>query len=189
MPQDIDARDLVLPRPLDEAFQERHGLVSGAAGEDVHVRMDRERFRQKVRVVPTYTFECTPTSQVNASAKDEAQIPRPVNEEQQKLDEKRRQEAAAVAAESPEGEVQDEGDQRREKIKEVRINGTSENMTNWIVHQMMIHAWDGYRKHAWGANELRPISRTPHSGSVFGPQKLGDSLIFGLIVVPCTYVM
>ncbi|VDO48813.1 unnamed protein product [Haemonchus placei] len=38
-------------------------------------------------------------------------------------------------------------------------------------------AWDGYRKYAWGANELRPISKTGHSASVFGTGDTGATIV------------
>ncbi|CAI4229900.1 unnamed protein product [Auanema sp. JU1783] len=45
------------------------------------------------------------------------------------------------------------------------------------IKQMMKFAWDGYVKYAWGSNELRPISRTGHSASIFGSGDMGASII------------
>ncbi|KAL3883745.1 hypothetical protein ACJMK2_029979 [Sinanodonta woodiana] len=45
------------------------------------------------------------------------------------------------------------------------------------VKEMMKHAWDSYVKYAWGANELRPISRQGHSASIFGTMSLGATII------------
>ena len=45
------------------------------------------------------------------------------------------------------------------------------------VRQMMIHAWKGYVEHAWGSNELRPISKTSYNGSIFGSAPLGATII------------
>lgn len=42
---------------------------------------------------------------------------------------------------------------------------------------MMEHAWNSYKKHAWGANELRPISKRGHSASIFGSSSLGATVI------------
>lgn len=42
---------------------------------------------------------------------------------------------------------------------------------------MMKHAWDNYEKYAWGANELRPISKRGHSASIFGSLSLGATII------------
>uniref|UniRef100_A0A672FQ56 alpha-1,2-Mannosidase n=1 Tax=Salarias fasciatus TaxID=181472 RepID=A0A672FQ56_SALFA len=39
------------------------------------------------------------------------------------------------------------------------------------VKEMMKHAWDGYRRYAWGSNELRPVSKQGHSSNLFGSIK------------------
>uniref|UniRef100_A0A8C6UPG6 alpha-1,2-Mannosidase n=1 Tax=Neogobius melanostomus TaxID=47308 RepID=A0A8C6UPG6_9GOBI len=36
---------------------------------------------------------------------------------------------------------------------------------------MMKHAWDSYRRYAWGSNELRPVSKQGHSSNLFGDIK------------------
>uniref|UniRef100_A0A7N8Y504 alpha-1,2-Mannosidase n=1 Tax=Mastacembelus armatus TaxID=205130 RepID=A0A7N8Y504_9TELE len=43
------------------------------------------------------------------------------------------------------------------------------NVTNVIT--MMKHAWDSYRRYAWGSNELRPVSKQGHSSNLFGDIK------------------
>jgi len=48
------------------------------------------------------------------------------------------------------------------------------------VRDMMRHAWSGYAKYAWGANELKPISAKGHSASIFGSRHLGATIIDGL---------
>lgn len=45
---------------------------------------------------------------------------------------------------------------------------------------MMQHAWNGYVAHAWGANELRPISKTGHSASIFGSSSMGATIVDAL---------
>ena len=45
---------------------------------------------------------------------------------------------------------------------------------------MMEHAWSGYVNHAWGRNELRPISKTGHSASIFGASSNGATIIDAL---------
>lgn len=45
---------------------------------------------------------------------------------------------------------------------------------------MMLTAWDNYKLYAWGKNELRPLSKRAHTGSVFGSADLGASIIDGL---------
>lgn len=42
---------------------------------------------------------------------------------------------------------------------------------------MMVHAWENYKLYAWGANELRPISRLPNRDSVFGAYDLGATIV------------
>ncbi|XP_056150332.1 mannosyl-oligosaccharide 1,2-alpha-mannosidase IA [Lampris incognitus] len=39
------------------------------------------------------------------------------------------------------------------------------------VKEMMKHAWDSYKRHAWGSNELRPVSKQGHSSNLFGSIK------------------
>ncbi|CAL8318221.1 unnamed protein product [Merluccius merluccius] len=39
------------------------------------------------------------------------------------------------------------------------------------VKEMMKHSWDGYKRYAWGSNELRPISKQGHSSNLFGGLK------------------
>lgn len=46
-----------------------------------------------------------------------------------------------------------------------------------FVKNMMRHAWNGYATYAWGYNELRPISKLPHTDSVFGAEKLGATIV------------
>ncbi|VDO72525.1 unnamed protein product [Heligmosomoides polygyrus] len=45
------------------------------------------------------------------------------------------------------------------------------------VKQMTKFAWDGYRKYAWGSNELRPVSNRGHSASVFGMGDMGATIV------------
>lgn len=45
---------------------------------------------------------------------------------------------------------------------------------------MTRHAWENYKLYAWGKNELRPISKRAHTGSIFGSYDLGATIIDGL---------
>lgn len=45
---------------------------------------------------------------------------------------------------------------------------------------MMKHAWENYKLYAWGKNELKPITKRPHAGSIFGSSELGATIIDGL---------
>ena len=42
---------------------------------------------------------------------------------------------------------------------------------------MMEHAWNGYVKYAWGANEVKPLSKRGHSASVFGSAQMGATIV------------
>ncbi len=44
----------------------------------------------------------------------------------------------------------------------------------------MKHAWDGYALHAWGKNEVKPISRRGHTASIFGSAAMGATIVDGL---------
>jgi len=48
------------------------------------------------------------------------------------------------------------------------------------VQAMMQHAWDGYAKHAWGKNEVRPVSLRGHTASIFGSASMGASIVDSL---------
>jgi len=50
--------------------------------------------------------------------------------------------------------------QKREKIKE-----------------MMRFAWEGYKNYSWGANELSPVSKTPHTQSIFGGPAMAATIV------------
>ncbi|XP_006805712.1 mannosyl-oligosaccharide 1,2-alpha-mannosidase IA [Neolamprologus brichardi] len=39
------------------------------------------------------------------------------------------------------------------------------------IKEMMKHAWDSYKRYAWGSNELRPVSKHGHSSNLFGSIK------------------
>uniref|UniRef100_H3C0R9 alpha-1,2-Mannosidase n=1 Tax=Tetraodon nigroviridis TaxID=99883 RepID=H3C0R9_TETNG len=66
---------------------------------------------------------------------------------------------------------------RRAKVKEsVEISigkKTIPGQTNQcnLLCQMMKHAWESYRRYAWGSNELRPVSKRGHSSNLFGSIK------------------
>ncbi|XP_046668814.1 mannosyl-oligosaccharide alpha-1,2-mannosidase IA isoform X2 [Homalodisca vitripennis] len=48
------------------------------------------------------------------------------------------------------------------------------------IKEMMKHSWDNYVRYAWGKNELRPVSKRGHSGSIFGSASLGATIMDGL---------
>jgi len=48
------------------------------------------------------------------------------------------------------------------------------------VKDMMKVAWEGYRKYAWGANEVKPISKQRHSANIFGNAETGATIVDAL---------
>lgn len=46
---------------------------------------------------------------------------------------------------------------------------------------MTLFAWNGYKKYAWGKNELKPISKTSHLAGIFGAaDDLGATIVDAL---------
>ena len=48
------------------------------------------------------------------------------------------------------------------------------------VREMMKHAWNSYRTYAWGANELRPLTKRGHSANIFGNANTGATIVDAL---------
>uniref|UniRef100_H2Y4E2 alpha-1,2-Mannosidase n=1 Tax=Ciona savignyi TaxID=51511 RepID=H2Y4E2_CIOSA len=48
------------------------------------------------------------------------------------------------------------------------------------IKEMMKLAWKGYREYAWGANELRPVTKTRHSANIFGSAETGATIVDAL---------
>merc|ERR1719369_2056747 len=46
-----------------------------------------------------------------------------------------------------------------------------------FVKGMMKHAWNGYVAHAWGKNEVRPVSKSGNSATVFGSSEAGATIV------------
>ena len=46
-----------------------------------------------------------------------------------------------------------------------------------FVKEMMKHAWGGYTAHAWGKNEVRPVSKSGNYGTVFGSSDAGATIV------------
>lgn len=47
---------------------------------------------------------------------------------------------------------------------------------------MVVYGWNGYKRYAWGKNEVKPISLTYHSQGIFGgpSSTLGATIVDGL---------
>ncbi|VDP17888.1 unnamed protein product [Heligmosomoides polygyrus] len=42
---------------------------------------------------------------------------------------------------------------------------------------MMLHAWTGYKNYSWGANELRPLSKSSNTQSIFGGRSMPATIV------------
>lgn len=49
-----------------------------------------------------------------------------------------------------------------------KLSNSNYNPIFIFFSQMMKHAWNNYKRYAWGLNELKPISKEGHSSSLFG---------------------
>ncbi|CAD5224264.1 unnamed protein product [Bursaphelenchus okinawaensis] len=87
-----------------------------------------------------------------------------VNEsENDQLPEKENVEKINVVAEPPKPQAVDlENAQRKEFVK-----------------KMAKHAWAGYRKFAWGFNEVRPLAKRSNHQPIFGGEKMGATIVDG----------
>uniref|UniRef100_A0AC35G9H0 Alpha-1,2-Mannosidase n=1 Tax=Panagrolaimus sp. PS1159 TaxID=55785 RepID=A0AC35G9H0_9BILA len=45
------------------------------------------------------------------------------------------------------------------------------------IKEMMKFAWQGYKNYSWGANELKPIAKMPHSQQIFGGSGMAATII------------
>lgn len=57
------------------------------------------------------------------------------------------------------------------------VNSRDNEYRKNFVKNMMKLAWNGYVQYAWGDNELKPITKVGHSGSIFGRAQLGASIV------------
>uniref|UniRef100_A0A9J2PPD1 alpha-1,2-Mannosidase n=1 Tax=Ascaris lumbricoides TaxID=6252 RepID=A0A9J2PPD1_ASCLU len=44
----------------------------------------------------------------------------------------------------------------------------SDGESRRFIRRMMLHAWNGYKKYAWGENEVQPIAKKAYSQGIFG---------------------
>ncbi|XP_040453851.1 mannosyl-oligosaccharide 1,2-alpha-mannosidase IA isoform X1 [Falco naumanni] len=136
------------PQPAGGPAPAAAAAAAGGAGSLERIRADHERALREAKE----TLQKLPE-----------EIRRDIRQDKEKLlqDARGRKEAGAPGLpqrlfRQPVGAVgQEPADpavrQRRAKIKE-----------------MMKHAWDNYKRYAWGLNELKPISKQGHSSNLFG---------------------
>ena len=71
----------------------------------------------------------------------------------------------------------------RFNVKQVEENAVESENTKRreTVKDMMKLSWSSYKKYAWGANELKPISKRGHSPGIFGSaSNLGATIVDAL---------
>ncbi|XP_037040353.1 mannosyl-oligosaccharide alpha-1,2-mannosidase IA-like [Bradysia coprophila] len=62
----------------------------------------------------------------------------------------------------------------------IRSNDQTPQERRNKIREMTLHAWRNYETYAWGKNELRPVSRLPNRGSVFGNSEIGATIVDSL---------
>lgn len=48
-----------------------------------------------------------------------------------------------------------------------------------FIKNMTKHAWEGYRKFAWGYNEVKPMAQSTNNQPIFGGEKMGATIVDG----------
>ncbi|XP_033112615.1 mannosyl-oligosaccharide 1,2-alpha-mannosidase IA-like [Anneissia japonica] len=202
--------DLLLPKPPQhlEFLNEEQGLglvnlhhING--GKDIHIKEDQDRIayqmqqdkalneaRQAVNIVKP-PVDVVHESGPAGGEKNKQEHTDDVKEELFKVEEEKRR-------------LKELADEEEKKKKEMEMRVAAEKRGQYFtqldgepddpdikekrdaVREMMIRAWDGYVKYAWGANELKPISHTGHSASIFGRSAMGATIIDG---VDTLYIM
>lgn len=90
-------------------------------------------------------------------------------EKEQEIQKERKQKLLAMTV-PPEHGVKVGGEPKDAEVKKKRD----------FVKKMMKTAWDGYARHAMGANELKPIAKSGHSAGIFGSSSMGATVIDAL---------
>ncbi|KAJ8314609.1 hypothetical protein KUTeg_006759, partial [Tegillarca granosa] len=174
--------DMIFPGAKDRFHGPGRGKIMRHDDEehvDAHKIDDRMRLNNKIE----FEWERQKMAEaigkrLNMSKGDALVIKENIDKEKEKMIEQKKQEAqrkeeeeiekAKVVKQDHEGGV---GAQGGDPL-DADVNEKRET-----VKEMMKHAWDSYKKYAWGSNELRPISRKGHSASIFGSLSLGATIV------------
>lgn len=62
----------------------------------------------------------------------------------------------------------------------IRSNDQTTQQRQNKIREMTLHAWRNYETYAWGKNELRPVSKAPNNGGVFGSNEIGATIVDSL---------
>lgn len=71
-------------------------------------------------------------------------------------------------------------DDEKPSNKELIADSSVDKIRREKIVEMTKFAWDMYVKYAWGANELKPISKRGHSANIFGNSKMGATIVDSL---------
>uniref|UniRef100_A0AAF5DFU6 alpha-1,2-Mannosidase n=1 Tax=Strongyloides stercoralis TaxID=6248 RepID=A0AAF5DFU6_STRER len=61
--------------------------------------------------------------------------------------------------------------------RKLLTNNNIDNDKAIFIKKMMKHAWDGYKKYAWGANELNSIQKMASSQEIFGGPRMPATIV------------
>ncbi|CAG2241125.1 MAN1A_C [Mytilus edulis] len=167
-------RDVIVPH---------HGgvgkIVHDNDGIDIHAINDKARLGQKIEMDMAERNRIVKVGQQLNMSKDDTlgfkqniendkeRIRQQKKEEEDKKRQSEMEKLKEIKQEHPGGEGAQGGAPSEEDVLEKRN----------AVKEMMRHAWANYKKHAWGSNELRPISHRGHSASIFGTLNLGATIV------------
>ncbi|XP_061177561.1 mannosyl-oligosaccharide 1,2-alpha-mannosidase IA-like [Saccostrea echinata] len=167
-------------RGVDEMMIPRGGIRGGQIirhGEDEHEHLNDDRLKFQNQMDRDNRI-ANIGKKLNISRKDSGKIKEDIDSEKEKIlklrqeeakkkEEEEREKAKQIKTEHEGGEGGQGGEPEDSDVKQKREK----------VREMMRHAWVNYEKYAWGANELRPISKRGHSASIFGSLSLGATII------------
>ncbi|OWF42049.1 mannosyl-oligosaccharide 1,2-alpha-mannosidase IA-like [Mizuhopecten yessoensis] len=179
--QNVDT--MIFPKPGEGSNDLSPGkgkiLRHDNSGVDTHKIDDKERLRKQMEIQwEQEKMAEAVAKRLNMSKDDTKKVQGEIQGEKEKMIQKKKE----VEAQQKEEE--------QEKLKEVQKDHegglgaqggepkdeeTAERRAE--IRRMMLHAWNNYEKHSWGANELRPITKRGHSASIFGTLSLGATIV------------
>uniref|UniRef100_A0A336LLS7 alpha-1,2-Mannosidase n=1 Tax=Culicoides sonorensis TaxID=179676 RepID=A0A336LLS7_CULSO len=161
-----DAPEIFLPPPP---------IKHGDNDEDIHVIDDREKLLKKISQEMGSGILEKPETQ-----KNERDVPNMPNEENgggQIKAPNQQPEPGSLAAVNA---VKDAAAALEHQIHNSEDKDPVARERRNKVKEMLIHAWSNYKTYAWGKNELRPLSKRPHTGSIFGAYDMGATIVDAL---------
>ncbi|XP_038076987.1 mannosyl-oligosaccharide 1,2-alpha-mannosidase IA-like [Patiria miniata] len=178
-------------------------------GEDIHGSEDKKKFRLQLRLDETLqrakdalnggmnmgkeivqdskkdgmgeNAEKDDKLRVDVAKDEHKDVKEEVDQDKQKFLEKQKEEEAKRKEEQKEADLKKaEGNFEGVNLPDGEPDDEESKKRRDAIREMMLHAWNGYEKYAWGANELKPISHVGHSASIFGRSSVGATIIDGM---------